>query len=108
MTEPKTKFTQGPWFVCLENHSLVLRQRDRDNNGYQPPALVVATGAECVYSASEIEANAALIAAAPEMYELLSEMLDNWDTNDIDVLAEYAGRIERLLSKARGEANHDN
>ena len=103
MTEPK--FTPGPWFVCPENHSLVLRQRDRYNNGYQPPALVVGTGAECVYSASEIEANAALIAAAPEMYSRLEQCADDYDAMG---MFENRNRIWELLAKARGEANHDN
>ena len=46
----------------------------------------------------KITANAALIAAAPEMYAMLEDLLDKF-RND-----EFAPEIEKLLKKARGEA----
>lgn len=46
-------------------------------------------------------ANAALIACAPEMYEMLSEL--SGQLADINANS-HVKRIERLLSKARGEA----
>lgn len=47
---------------------------------------------------SKRDANAHLIAAAPEMYEMLSDILRNYEAGTkIDL------EIERLLAKARGE-----
>jgi len=37
----------------------------------------------------------------------LQELVDDWDCPDTDTLAEYAATIERLLGKARGEAEDD-
>ena len=87
MSEPK--FTPGPWRVFNETG--------------------VGTGKVRVADCEDIEVgfgrgadkyNAALIAAAPEMYELLDELDKATTAAEIDAL--YA-RIPVLLKKARGE-----
>lgn len=50
------------------------------------------------------KANAYLMKTSPKMYDLLSRMLADWDSNEsVDVLAEYAAETEQLLKEARGE-----
>lgn len=50
---------------------------------------------------SESEANAALIAAAPEMYDLLRRMVEYAD--NVQLIPLYIQEAEKLLKKARGE-----
>jgi len=89
MSEPK--FTPGPWRV--------------GKSIYQSQARVVAEKGGRVadvfaYEEDQDHANAALIAAAPEMYELLDELDKATTAAEIDAL--YT-RIPALLKKARGE-----
>ncbi len=96
----EAKFTKGPWrlnkqfdtFLCVDSqcHSMVCDiDCDTDHN----------TG--LIFPNKEQLANANLIAAAPEMYEML-ECLSSQLT---DINAHSAvNDIEKLLSKARGEA----
>lgn len=56
----------------------------------------------------ECMANAHLIAAAPEMYEMLKSIHQclGWGYTNAELadnLAEYGAALERLLAKARGE-----
>ena len=51
---------------------------------------------------NEAKANAALIACAPEMYEMLSLLLTNSTFNVEHPV--FAEEVEKLLAKARGEA----
>jgi hypothetical protein len=48
--------------------------------------------------------NAQLIAAAPEMYELLEEIVDDMQRGSFCGNSNFAGIILDLLAKARGEA----
>ncbi len=86
----ETKWTPGPWI-----------QEDRD---ILSVALIDAEnpkrGRE-VIAAAHIEANAHLIAAAPELYEALAEMVAGWE--GFDVNDDAANRVRALLAKARGE-----
>lgn len=76
------KFTPGPWFAYRGTVYCV-----NDMRNY----FVVTT-----------EANAALIAAAPEMYELL-DCIRKSVALDAGIMAGCIARIEPLLKKARGE-----
>lgn len=94
MIEPK--FTPGPWSILFNDKTKVVLEQ-------QGVAVFVAdTYAGFTKSEEEQKANAALIAAAPEMYEGLKEIRD---------VIEKDGRfcrtveaIDKLLMKARGEA----
>jgi hypothetical protein len=87
-----TKFTKGPWKATVSNNG---RHQISGDSGKQVCAM---------WNCKERDSNAALIACAPEMYE----MLDNIS----DILLDVGGRgnhimakqIEALLTKARGES----
>ena len=99
MTEPK--FTKRPW------HTIGCKVVDKD--GF--------TVAKCGYTLDkteeEAEANAVLMAAAPEMYDELAEvgavinefLYAKGDDRAVlrNDLKESVGKIETLLAKARGE-----
>lgn len=106
------KFTKGPWqvdddegalrlFVYSEEYGNICNvslfdQRDRE-------AVLLGETPEDDPNKKEyqdfdkIHANAALIAAAPEMYVLLEDLIGKF-RND-----EFAPKIEAVLKKARGE-----
>jgi hypothetical protein len=93
-----TKFTKGPWKVFTKNDSFMCAGK-----------IGVIEEGDCIvvadcndWLATEKRHNAALIACAPEMYELLEQFKDfavrqGWQ----HVLINEA---EKLLAKARGEA----
>jgi hypothetical protein len=49
-----------------------------------------------------MDANARLIAAAPELYEALMDLVDGWEAGDTKV--ESVVKAMEALAKARGEA----
>jgi len=83
-----TKFTKGDWRV---DYYTSIDQTIRVNKGN----III-----CHNNAStEWEANAHLIAAAPEMYDLLSTI-----ENDNEQVPEWLwNKIQETLAKARGE-----
>lgn len=100
MSEPK--FTKGPWYVdqgekvgygihSYHTRICIMRLATSD------PLDIIAT---LPHDNTE-EANAALIAAAPDMYWMLESLLDLLELNGL-----YAKHheITELLKKARGEA----
>jgi len=81
----ETKFTEGEWvadYGTVSCGDIAIADCELNSISYTPTEV----------------ANAHLIAAAPEMYHELQNLLH--DSMDCD---EY-NRIEKLLSKARGEA----
>lgn len=83
------QFTKGPW---LKNGRLI----------YSRDAVFIATASKTdIEDFQQIEANAALIACAPEMYELLKDLLGNSSFNVEH--SDVADKIEIMLAKARGE-----
>jgi hypothetical protein len=91
----ETKFTPGPWFVGYSDGSGA-----SDEDGY----CIVRDGEPVVRSADsfgilygiEKRADAYLIAAAPDLYAALIDMLDDGDATDRE-------SAMRALRKARGE-----
>lgn len=96
----ETKFTKGPWF--LENMPDV--SPTVFNVGPKPYGYSQRNEIECVCTTyrDESGSNAHLIAAAPEMYEMLEEVLREQKANFGDNHGDP--RIEKLLAKARGES----
>lgn len=111
MSERKEKFTPGPW-----------RFRDKTYGKYRfltlvndaSPMVIIANMPSLhdiplrewknAYDIDEVAANAALIAAAPEMYALLSNILNDLETDgSISLNDNAANDIRGLLAKARGE-----
>lgn len=86
------KFTKGQWKATISNNG---RHQISGDNGKQVCAM---------WNCKERDSNAALIACAPEMYEMLDEISDGLlDAGGYGNCA-LAKRIETLLAKARGEA----
>ncbi|MBS1003186.1 hypothetical protein JK183_04740 [Acetobacter thailandicus] len=98
MSDRKEKFTPGPWRPGFKNIGYVQAE-----NG----ALI----AKCqrLTSLCNLQANAQLTAAAPELYEALDMAVKDLITAanmlpDIDLaLLETARRAHSVLAKARGE-----
>lgn len=94
MIEPK--FTPGPWSILFNDKTKVVLEQ-------QGVAVFVAdTYAGFTKSEEEQKANAALIAAAPEMYEWLKEIRDVMEKDGR--FCRTVEAIDKLLMKARGEA----
>ena len=96
----ETKFTQGPWFVVPQGCFVADRKVEFDGDG----ARVGETPNMCIECASEADAH--LIAAAPEMYEVIEEIagmkITDCDAHDAANYMRDAARA--LLAKMRGEA----
>ena len=95
MSEPK--FTPGPWFV---DHGVPGKPRifSRADN------LIKSMVCACEHGAlSRQEHDAALIAAAPEMYEMLESILDYMTGGPFLAKQPSVMEIAHLLEKARGE-----
>lgn len=93
----KPKFTQGPWYVYNNGFYLEIT----NESGQEAPTI----------SISDIHdknmSNANLIAAAPDMYEALEDIINQAKKTKMPIPADLADSIhilgERALRKARGE-----
>ena len=102
------KFTPGPWVRGAVAQVFTAPKRIEE----VPFALdffPICNANPCCRSKEENEANAALIAAAPDMYDILKHYFDLIQRADYgDILAEQKifediCYIEEVLMKARGE-----
>lgn len=89
----EVKFSNGPWTPCMCNN---------DDMQVTFFGVVISGVYHQIGSGNENRANAHLIAASPEMYEMLNRIA-NEPYGAEDVSEEV---INKLLAKARGE--HDN
>ena len=110
----KPIFSKGPWYRIQERE-----HHTTTNDGHYLPkwgvydnnqAWCIASTGSTWPTEEEEDANAALIATAPEMYELLEEIQrETYDTLDEEgngILAipeETLSKIVQTLAKARGE-----
>ena len=92
MKEPK--FTPGPW----HDYQYMLASAIEDAN-----ARKICDMSESDFSLDEDEANARLIAVAPDMYELLRQVVDIMDDSE-DCGEIPVDRINAVLRKVRGES----
>lgn len=92
----RPKFTPGPWHVKNLDKPYVMQE-----NG-----IALAQIWDCsVISREQADANANLIAAAPEMYELLSEILEFEPRGiNLNFFDRINPKIDAVLRKARGES----
>lgn len=101
-----SKHTPGPWKACDNNGYSIWRITSHQYRAESASRTV----AEVVGDSAETEANARLIAAAPEMYELIQQVADlqnprfddaayNELVTEMDRLAELA---QELLAKNEG------
>jgi hypothetical protein len=89
MSNPQ--FTSGPWHVS-EKQPTVVGNKEK---------AVCKCELDWNLGANERKANAALIAAAPEMYALLLDIVTDYQC--MPNPAVMADKIEAVLKKARGE-----
>lgn len=106
-----TKFTGGEWVADIRGGCCAVYEKSRENdtagmhsdderNIYYSSAGAKYNGKHWEMSKEDI-ANAHLIAAAPDMYNLLSEI------SDLDECQMIKGAIYEVLEKARGEHKND-
>lgn len=96
----KQKFTPGPWRYSKALPNLIECREGRKQYLYTVCQLGEGSG----WSKNK-EANAALIAAAPEMYEALADIAENCGNHGCsETCAEADCKICEILKKARGEA----
>lgn len=106
MTEPK--FTKGPWKATYDSQ---LQAAIEIYNTEDRIIVAVLPDRGTVEAMSEIEANANLIAAAPDMYEALEFQCKNClgrysiskDSNECALYIRRECMIAKALRKARGE-----
>lgn len=84
------KFTPGPWNNC-------------DGETIETKEARICIVAPLNLKPEESDANAALIAAAPEMYRKLEWLQREFDESDDEELVAIGWEIELILKKARGE-----
>ncbi len=104
----KTKFTPGPWVARVEDRSFCDTGDTvaTEGAGKYDCFAEVFTRNDDIYEAA---ANTRLIAAAPELYDILEHYLgliqkaNDGDTVSEQKIFEQAADIEKVLKKARGE-----
>jgi hypothetical protein len=92
-----TKFTKGNWYIndCGVHWN---------NPDLKRLEVCYSEIGEVICDTVYTEADANLIAAAPEMYELLEEIVDDMQRGSFCGNSNFAGIIRDLLAKARGES----
>lgn len=99
------KFTKGPWNNVKKqdyyNHGLTEHYYDVYHIINAKGEIIAKLTAEGMGKDKNIKANAALLAAAPEMYDLLLDIVTDYQC--MPNPAVMADKIEAILKKARGE-----
>ena len=94
------KFTPGPWFV---DHGVPGKPRVASESDVLKKMICA-----CEHGAkSRQDYDAALIAAAPEMYDVIDRLvpwLEHDPNADSDEYLAFAKEMRRILKKARGES----
>jgi hypothetical protein len=106
----EAKFSKGPWAVsqsCTGSFDVVFNVdslptpcRNDEYLNFTPVSH--SYEGENLFKGDTAKANAHLIAAAPEMYEML-EMLNSMPTDGAKEFLESSNAVTELLAKARGE-----
>ena len=99
----ETKFTPGPWIICIQDdnncaNTIFAKSQLKDGRitAEDWDFDICTTGIDH----ENYEANAHLIAAAPDLYEAVKDCVDVLKRNQYHTTTAY---LERLLAKARGE-----
>jgi hypothetical protein len=98
--QTKNKFTPGPWYVSLNGK---VKQKGTERIGDYVCQMPWDTPREADQM-PESDASARLIAAAPDMLSLLSDMLGDPTSGEKTNIGEYwKEEIKKAIAKARGE-----
>ena len=106
----ETKFTRGPWAEHGRGGCECGQIFGPDGNSViaivQGPMHLGLDGPDCVPSRQGQQANARLIAAAPELYETLEELVHEVETyGGVDTHWLLLNNAHAALAKARGESD---
>lgn len=99
--------TPGPWKYAADTEDILAGRKTVAVNIYSPSVRLdghLASVGAIGMPASEIEANAALMAAAPEMLAVLELTYAELKKDDNDGFAFIRMEIQDVIAKARGEA----
>lgn len=96
MTEQMTEHTPGPWAVDLDLSKVPLRQDTATVYDSEENSI-----ADLYHG--RIEANAHLIAAAPDLLTLLDELDRRVVWESVGLGNEIAERVEAAIAKAKGQ-----
>lgn len=88
------QFTPGPWKIRDTFGSKYIE--DKTNNN------LIAT-LDWMYSQDETNANAALIAAAPELLKALEKIISIYGLSNIDADTDEMNLARAVIAKAKGE-----
>ena len=91
MKKKSPLFSVGPW-------EAIFHTRDESAHVVDYMGHLVAGMTDSLHSVRTDDANAKLIACAPEMYDMLEMLQDDYEEG-----SEVHGLISTLLAKARGE-----
>lgn len=70
------KHTPGPWIVCIGNEGSIFGDQDNDVHNGDHPYIGTVAGIGVDKDIPECTANAKLISAAPDMYEIIKELYE--------------------------------
>ena len=92
------KHTPGPWFAVADKGQTIIRT-SRSSAAFSPLAIVKGDKRDTL---KDQEANARLIAAAPDLLEALSEIIN--DGGKFVMTNETHRKARAAIARARGEA----
>lgn len=72
----ETKFTPGPWIVCVGNGGSIFGDQDNAAHNGDNPYIGEVAGIGVNKDIPECTANAHLIAACPDMFDVIKELYD--------------------------------
>ena len=102
--EKRITFTPGPWRVTEDLYSFRDCQGIVDEHGQR----IAVMSPSCPQSEPVKRANAELMAASPEMLEVLEWLLEEFDRRELGDEAVFYGsdmsQVRSVIRKARGEA----
>jgi hypothetical protein len=99
----QTKFTPGPWYLekAFRGKRRVSADPAEEISWHGLAEVVVVHGSN--EPCEDGEANAHLIAAAPEMYEAMAEFVHRCEIGEVRSIKTYA-KFKKVLAKANGGA----
>ena len=92
------KHTPGPWFAVADKGQTIIRT-SRSSAAFSPLAIVKGDKRDTL---KDQEANARLIAAAPDLIDALSEIIN--DGGKFVMTNETHRKARAAIARARGEA----
>ena len=103
----KTKHTPGPWRIQSEYNygeriSLWVDSDPRTHGDTKSGVKIIVSNFHG-HNVDEISANARLIAAAPDLLDVLADIVKSFDVESGPTQAELA-RAKYVIAKARGES----